>query len=98
MGLSKPIITTETDISGITSTLAEIKTLAQNGGGAVESVQQGIMQAYYSVPKSEKICLQYGLGTEKAYAYSYYVDITIANVGDITKCAVICETFGGEIK
>lgn len=32
MGLSKPVITTEADISGITSTLAEIKSLAQNSG------------------------------------------------------------------
>ena len=40
MGLSKPIITTETDISGIATTLAEIKAATQESG-AIKSIQRG---------------------------------------------------------
>lgn len=46
MGLSKPVITTEADISGITSTLAEIKGAVQENSGATDAPVIGHQSAY----------------------------------------------------
>lgn len=95
MGLSKPVITTSTDISGITSTLSEIKTLSQEAAsaaansGAVKSVQKGFIQADFA-KKTYKVdnttCVQYNA------KYGVYLDITISNV-DLSKTAVFINTF-----
>lgn len=46
MGLSKPVITTEADISGITSTLAEIKTAVQENSGGTDAPVIGMQTGY----------------------------------------------------
>ena len=46
MGLSKPVITTSTDISGITTTLAEIKGAVQENSGGTDAPVIGAQFAY----------------------------------------------------